>query len=148
MAKWPRLSIDVGKEYSMCFGCGTENPIGLKLRFQWNGETALSEFVPGEVYQGWSGTVHGGIIICLLDEAMSHAALFEGMHCATTKIQVSLKNPASIGETLIITASITEKSRKLVETQAKVSSKDGITIAEGRATHFIVNVRAKETDTK
>ena len=148
MANWPKISIDSEKEYSMCFGCGPDNPIGLKLRFQWDGKTARAEFTPTELYQGWSGTVHGGIIICLLDEAMSYAALFEGMRCATTKIQVNLKRPASIEDTLIITASVTKKSRKLVETQARVSSKESLLIAEGTATHFVINNKSEEAKDK
>ncbi len=141
MTGWPQISIDTGKDYSLCFGCGQDNPFGLKLSFQWDGKTARAEFTPTEFYQGWAGVVHGGIIICILDEAMSYAALFEGMYCATTKIQVNLKSPASIDETLIITSSLTKRSRKLVETKAAVSLKNGTLIAEGTATHFILNTK-------
>ena len=88
MKNWPQISVNTDKEYSMCFGCGQNNPIGLKLTFKWDGKTAKAEFTPNEFYQSWSGIVHGGIIICLLDEAMGYAALFEGMNCATASIQV------------------------------------------------------------
>ena len=72
-------------------------------------------------------------------EAIAYAALFEGMHCVTARMEVKLKRQASIGETLIATASITRKTRKLVETKAAISSKDGALVAEGTATQFVTN---------
>lgn len=142
MTTWPQISID--GDYSKCFGCGQNNPIGLKLNFQWDGKTARAEFIPTEFYQGWPGQVHGGIIICLLDEAMAYAGLFEGMSCVTAKIQVKLSHPASINESLVITSSVTKKTRKLIKTRAAVSLKDDTLIAEGVATYFVVYSRSKE----
>ena len=148
MTNWPQISVDVEGGYSLCFGCGQDNPIGLKLSFQWDGETARAEFTPTEFYQGWPGLVHGGIIICMLDEAMAYAALFEGMNCVTAKMQVKLSRPASIDEPLVITSSVAKKTRKLVETRAAVSLKDGTPVAEGKATQFVVNSPDREDKSK
>jgi len=148
MANWPRLSIDTSKELSMCFGCGKDNPIGLKLNFKWDGKTARAEFTPDKLHQGWSGLVHGGIIICILDEAMGYAALFEGMNCLTAKIRVKLRHLTPIDKTLIITSSLTKKARKLVETKATISLTDGTLIAEGTATQFIINTKLSEASNK
>ena len=137
MVSWPQI-IDIDKGYSMCFGCGGDNPIGLKLSFQWDGKAAKAEFTPTEFYQGWSGLVHGGIITCLLDEAIGYAALFEGLHCVTAEMQVRLRRPVSIGETLIITSSLTKQNRKLVKAKASISLKDGTLIAESKATLFVI----------
>lgn len=144
MATWPQITINTERGYSHCFGCGKDNPIGLKLGFQWDGKMARAEFTPTEFYQGWPGLVHGGIIICLLDEAMGYATLFEGMHCVTAKMQVKLERPARVNEPLIITSSITRKTRKLAESRAAVSLKDGTLIAEGTATQFVVNSPNRE----
>lgn len=143
MASWPEI-IDIDKGYSMCFGCGEDNPIGLKLSFQWDGKVAKAEFTPTEFYQGWSGVVHGGIIACLLDEAIGYAALFEGLHCVTAEMQVRLRRPVSIGETLIITSSLTKRNRKLVKAKTSISLKDGTPIAEGTATQFIFNTKPRD----
>ena len=143
MVSWPQI-IDIDKGYSMCFGCGGDNPIGLKLSFQWDGKVAKAEFTPTEFYQGWSGVVHGGIIACLLDEAIGYAALFEGLHCITAEMQVRLRRPVSIGETLIITSSLTKQNRKLAKAKASISLKDGTPIAEGTATQFIVNTKPRD----
>ena len=142
MTTWPQISIDTERDYSLCFGCGRNNPIGLKLSFQWDGKTATTEFTPTEFYQGWSGVVHGGIIACLLDEAMAYASMFEGMRCITAEIQVRLNRPTSINEPLVVTSYVTRKTRKLIETKAAVSLKDGTLIAEGKARQFVVKTQS------
>lgn len=144
MANWPQLSIDTSKELVMCFACGKNNPIGLKLNFKWDGKVASAEFTPNKFHQGWSGVVHGGIIDCLLDEAMSYAPYFKGMNCVTAKMQIRLGRLALIDEPLIITGSITKKTRKLVETKAVISLKDGTPIAESTATMFILESKPRD----
>lgn len=139
MTAWPQIAFNVDSDYSQCFGCGQDNPIGLKLNFQWDGKTARAEFTPAEFHQGWPGIVHGGITICLLDEAMGWAVRFEGMECVTAKMEVKLSRPAAVNEPLIITAHITRKTRKLIETRAAVALEDGTLVAEGKAKHFVVN---------
>jgi len=141
MANWPQVSVDTEKEFYMCFVCGQKNPVGLKLNFAWDGKTARAEFTPGKFHQGWSGVVHGGIISCVLDEAMSYAALFEGVNTITAKMQARFKRPVQIGEHVVITGWVTKKSRRLVEAKGEVSLKDGTPIADSTATMFILSPR-------
>ena len=145
---WPQIPIDTNKGYDLCFGCGQNNPIGLKLNFQWDGKTARAEFIPTKFYQGWSGLLHGGIITTILDEAMGYAASSEGVNCVTASIEARFRRPASIDEPLIITSSITRKTRKLVETKAVIFLKDGTIIAEGRAKQFVVNAKSDSINNK
>ncbi|MBA7707268.1 hypothetical protein ES703_116137 [subsurface metagenome] len=145
MANWPQVSIDTEKESNMCFACGQKNPIGLKLNFDWDGKAARAEFTPNKFHQGWSGLVHGGIISCLLDEAMSYAALFEGVNSLTAKMQTRFRHPVRIDKPLIITASLTKKTRKLVEAKAEISLKDSTLVADSTATLFILNQREERT---
>jgi len=129
------------KELEMCFACGQQNPIGLKLKFGWDGKVARTEFTPSKLYQGWAGVVHGGIISCLLDEVMSYAALFSGANSLTARMQTRFKRPLQIDEPLTITASLTKKTRKLVEAKAEVSLKDGMVVADSMATMFVLGQR-------
>ncbi|MGB4292654.1 MAG: PaaI family thioesterase [Bacteroidales bacterium] len=56
------------RKLNMCFGCGPENPAGLKLHFtECNGELQ-AKWLPSEHYQGYPGVLHGGITAALLDE--------------------------------------------------------------------------------
>ena len=144
MANWPQISIDTEKQFDMCFACGQKNPIGLKLHFDWNGKVARAEFTPAEFHQGWSGVVHGGIMTCLLDEAMSYASLFQGVNTVTGRMETRFRRPAQIGEPLIVTASLTKKTRRLVEAKAEASLKDGTPVAESTAMMFILSTKEEK----
>jgi acyl-coenzyme A thioesterase PaaI-like protein len=53
---------------SMCFLCGINNPIGLKLKFYTDGEDrCIACFRPQPEHQGFPGQLHGGITSTLLD---------------------------------------------------------------------------------
>jgi acyl-coenzyme A thioesterase PaaI-like protein len=52
----------------MCFVCGIENPIGLKLKFYTHDEGRyIARFRPKPEHQGYPGQLHGGVISSLLD---------------------------------------------------------------------------------
>jgi uncharacterized protein (TIGR00369 family) len=138
MTNWPQTTINPVKESDKCFACGSQNPIGLKLKFGWDGKEVRAKFTPGEYHQGWAGLVHGGIISCLLDEAMSYAALYSGVHSLTARMQTRFKRPLLIDEPLTVTGSVTRKTRRLVETKAELRLADGTLVAESTATMFIL----------
>ena len=57
MSERTRVPVKTIKDDGLCFGCGQENPIGLKLDFRWDGATARTEFTPARNYQGWSDII-------------------------------------------------------------------------------------------
>ncbi len=145
MVNLPNISLDGARDrtYHMCFGCGKDNPIGLKLKFKWDGKEARAEFISDNNHQGWPGYVHGGILMCLLDEAFGYTSMYSGFNNVTARVQVRLKRMALVGEPLVITCRIASRNKRLIETEATVSSKDGTVIAEGSSTQFIVSPAEK-----
>ena len=125
-----------------CFGCGQENPIGLKLRFRREGNKVETEFTPTEPYQGYPGYLHGGIVFAILDEAMGWAMYSLGILAITARAEVKFKRPALIGEPLLVTSTITEKTRRLLRARATITRKDGTVVAEGTASMMV----GKETE--
>lgn len=143
MLSWekPLALIDVNvdrKHYNYCFGCGTDNPLGLKLAFQWDGKTARASFLPTKEHQGWPDTVHGGLIMAVLDEAIGWAAYFQGIKGVTGKIEVRLKKPIPIGQAIGVSGACTKASRKLVQAKSAITLGDGSIAAEAAATIYIV----------
>ena len=118
-----------------CYGCGQQNPAGLKLRFQIEGESVKAEFTPTPTHEGYPGYLHGGITCAILDEAMGWAAyhLSAGALAATGRLQIKFRRPLLIGEPLTVTASITRRSTRHLWTEATVKRKDGKLAAEATA---------------
>ncbi|MFC2020125.1 PaaI family thioesterase [Chloroflexota bacterium] len=128
----------VSEDPNMCFGCGRDNSIGLKLSFERDGHGVRTEFTPTELYQGWRGMVQGGIIATMLDEAASHAIMCDGMNPVTAKMEIRFRQPALIGEPLTLTGHVTRKTSRRVEARAAITDKDGRLIAESISTFVIV----------
>lgn len=143
METWPKLNLTAQKEYSHCFGCGKQNPIGLKLKFKWDKKTATAtaEFTPSEHFGGWPGYLHGGITACALDEAMGWTAMFAGFNNVTAKMQVRFRQLVPMDQTYLISCTVTRKTSRLIETAATLSDKNGQVLAEATSTQFVIGPR-------
>jgi len=117
----------------MCFACGRDNAIGLKLEFHRDGEGVKAEFTPGEQYQGWPGVIHGGIICTMLDEALGYAAGFQGLYAVTAKMDVQYKKPVMVGKRLFISARVSSVSGRDVRSEGQIWDEDGTLVAEAQA---------------
>ena len=87
--------------------------------------------------EGYLDHVVGGILASLLDEAMSNATYTEGIACLTANMQMRLRQPVMVATPLVVTARITKKNRKLIETEARICLEDGTVVAESSAKQFI-----------
>ena len=82
----------------MCFVCGRENPVGLKLEFHASEdekEVRAYLTIP-EAYQGYPGVVHGGIVSTILDEVSGRAVMLhegEDRFMATLRMAVRFRHP-------------------------------------------------------
>ncbi len=82
----------------MCFICGRENPVGLKLDFYEDLEAGWvrAEFSLPPEYQGYPGIAHGGIVAAILDETAGRVVMMEGGEdnfMVTLKLSVRYRQP-------------------------------------------------------
>jgi uncharacterized protein (TIGR00369 family) len=98
------VSVPIDDGY--CFACGPENPIGLRLHFQPEGDGVRAETTLAAEFQGWQSVAHGGIAMALLDEAMAHAAGAAGHRGVTASINVRFRKPVPIGAVIAITGRV------------------------------------------
>ena len=132
------LPADLSELYTKCFACGKENPIGLKLSFRKEGKIVKAEFILSELYQGWPGIIHGGILCTVLDEAMGYALVFEGiLSYVTARAEMRFKDQVRSQDPLIVTGKIDKMARNLIWTSAHIARKeDGTILTEGKAVMF------------
>jgi uncharacterized protein (TIGR00369 family) len=86
-----------------CFGCGKENPEGMRLKFYLDEDARESscKFKLSQRYQGPPGHAHGGIIATILDEAMGKVNKLRNVVALTREMKVEYLRPVPLGKTLI-----------------------------------------------
>lgn len=117
----------------MCFACGKNNPIGLKLEFRFEGGEYLTEFEVRPDYQGWNGIVHGGLLATVLDEVMARMLWEKKLNAITGRLNVRYHKPVPIGEKLTIRGRLTKHRSPLIETSAEAVNGEGVVVAEATA---------------
>jgi acyl-coenzyme A thioesterase PaaI-like protein len=124
-----------------CFACGRNNPIGLKLQFTYDEDSAEAAFTPERVYQGYPGIMHGGLVATLLDEAMAHAAIHAHGLAVTGELSVRMRgNGAPIGRPLRLLGWVTFRRGRLVKTAAELRGEEGELLAEAEGKFMLVAV--------
>jgi len=112
-----------------------DNPGGLHLQFQIDPDRQhlQSMFIPTEIYQGWDGIVHGGILSTLLDEAVAKLAYELGYDAVTVKLMVTFRRPAKIRHPLHIFGELTRVTSRVIEGHSRIEDENGNIVAEGHA---------------
>ena len=125
----------------MCFACGDKNPIGLKLKFDFNDmkKTLSCKFTLGKNYQGFTDIVHGGILATILDEVMTTLALKLHFSVVTAKMEIRFRHPMRVNTLAQASAVLVERKRRLILCKSHISDMDGEIFAEANGVLFIVN---------
>lgn len=86
-----------------CFGCGQDNPDGMRLKFVLDeeGKRFVSRFRLAPRYVGPPGHAHGGIIATILDEAMGKVNKLRHVIAVTAEMTVTYIKPVPLGKPLI-----------------------------------------------
>ena len=88
-----------------CFGCGLENPTGLRLKFFVDADkNVVCHLRLARRFAGPPGHAHGGIIATLLDEAMSKSNRARGILAMTRHLEIQYLRPVPLGQPLTLTA--------------------------------------------
>ena len=119
----------------MCFICGLQNPIGLRMALynDLDENCVRSTVVVPDQFQGYPGVVHGGIVATLLDEVAGRATLTSGNHddlMVTVKIQVKYRQPTPTETPLTVVGRITQPGRTRARAYGEVRLPDGVVTAE------------------
>ncbi|HHX50764.1 MAG TPA: PaaI family thioesterase, partial [Clostridia bacterium] len=120
------------KNAQLCFGCGQDNPIGLKLSFYREGDLFCGEFMAQEEHQGYPGMVHGGIIATLLDEIMANNLFDQGLFVVTAEITVRYVHKVPVGERIFLFSRQLDRRRRLYEMEGWIEDDQGRVLAQSR----------------
>jgi uncharacterized protein (TIGR00369 family) len=124
-----------------CFGCGKDNPDGMRLKFSFDEShrRTWSRFRLTRRYQGPPGHAHGGIIATILDEAMGKVNKFRSVVALTKSMEVEYLKPVPLGRPLLVEG--TERivrGRKHINV-AEIRDEQGTTLARSKGTFVAID---------
>jgi acyl-coenzyme A thioesterase PaaI-like protein len=116
------------KEFSHCYGCGTQNEFGHQLKTYWDEDETVSYFTPKPEHTALPGFVYGGLLASLIDchSTGTGAATLHKVQkkenrkkyyprCVTASLKVDYLKPTPIDCTLELRGKIKElKGRKVI----------------------------------
>jgi acyl-coenzyme A thioesterase PaaI-like protein len=121
-----------------CFVCGRDNPAGLRARFvadRASGEVRTTVVVP-ETMNGFPGTVHGGILGALLDEAAVRTGLLDGGFedlMVTGRLALAYRRPTPTETPLTVVARLVKRTGSRATAIAEIRLPDGTVTATAEA---------------
>lgn len=127
------------EDATMCFACGPDNPIGLKISFSLNDGIVTAEFTANENHVGYENTVHGGIVYSALDDVMANVLYLQNIKAHTAKCEIRYRQALEVGKQVLLKGWIENERRRLVvlKGEMRLASDDSV-IADAEASFMKV----------
>jgi acyl-coenzyme A thioesterase PaaI-like protein len=91
-----------------------------------------------EIWEGFRGVIHGGVVSTVLDEAMSKAVAAEGIRALTCELRVRLRQHVGSSEELQVKGWVVERRKRRILTEACLCDRSGRERAHAWATFLEV----------
>jgi uncharacterized protein (TIGR00369 family) len=133
---------------SMCFCCGADNERGLRLSITYpeKGTAETSLEVPAW-FSGWKSMTHGGLLATLLDEIMAHACVGMAQRAVTAEITVRYQKAVETGARIRARGTVEEARGRVLSTRGWLYDAEGSLVAEATA-RFIATTRISRSSAR
>lgn len=126
--------METAYETNHCFGCGRDNPIGLKLDMKLDGDRCVAYFTPKAEHESYGDRMHGGLTSTLLDEVMGDYVFRKaGKPAYTARLEIRFRSAIRIGETVKVEGWPEVHRGRLFIMKGKITHADGTPDAEAKA---------------
>ena len=100
------------RAHGNCVVCSHSNAQGLQLEFRLCGDGSVeATFACDKEYEGYMNILHGGVISCLMDGAMTNCMFAHGFVALTAEMMIRFRQPVVVGVPASVRAWI-DRSRK------------------------------------
>ena len=126
--------METAYETKHCFGCGRDNPIGLKLDMKLDSDRCVAYFTPKAEHESYGDRMHGGLTSTLLDEVMGDYVFRKaGKPAYTARLEIRFRSAIRIGETVKVEGWPEVHRGRLFIMKGKITHADGTPAAEAKA---------------
>jgi acyl-coenzyme A thioesterase PaaI-like protein len=143
-------------EVAVCYGCGRNNPNGLRIETRWDGEEGVCRFTPEPHHTAFPGFVYGGLVASLIDCHSMGTAIAAAYQAAgrdpgtapeityvTGNLHVRYLEPTPTGVELVLRSRVTEMHEKKATVVTSVYA-DGVECVAGEVVAVRVPSRMME----
>mgnify|MGYP000181443879 FL=1 len=112
------------QSHANCVACsdGVQNPHSLQLKFTPSADNKVTAYYRvDEKHQGYTNLLHGGIASTLLDAAMTHCLLSQGIEALTAELNIRFHAPIKIGDSVQIIGRLLSQRRGIYLLEASLS---------------------------
>ena len=133
-----KLALEEGT-FDGCFGCGPDNPVGLRLTFTRENDSVVARVAVPASYAGYREFVHGGVVATLLDEGMGWA-LFHlvGRYGVTETLDIRYRRPVRLGQSLTLRSRVIDVADSRVTLESTLEDSRGRLLARGEGKWVLV----------
>ncbi|MGA2375201.1 MAG: PaaI family thioesterase [Candidatus Sulfotelmatobacter sp.] len=124
-----------------CFVCGMSNPGGMRLKFTLDEErqTFICRFRLSKRYSGPPGHCHGGIIACILDDAMGKVNKLHHVVALTREMTIEYLKPVPLHKPLRVEGhGVKIEGRTHINAAQILNEKDEV-LARSRGTFIAID---------
>ncbi|MBJ7329186.1 MAG: PaaI family thioesterase [Solirubrobacteraceae bacterium] len=118
--------------HSRCFGCGPDNPAGLRMRMWREDDRACAELVLDTRHEGAPGFAHGGAVAAALDDLFGGVLVLLRIPAVTAKLSVDYRAPVLLGRPLLLSGSCIRRDGRKLTMQGMLYDRDRL-VAEAQA---------------
>ena len=125
-----------------CFGCGKDNPDGLRLKFFYDEPRRrfVCRFRLSRRFTGPPRHAHGGIIATILDEAMGKVNKFRSVVALTRSMNVEYLKPVPLREPLTVTGWEQKVEGREHTNVAQIANEQGEVLARSTGVFMVVDI--------
>jgi len=124
-----------------CFVCGPDNPEGMKLKFILDEarQTFVCRFRLSNRYTGPPGHCHGGVIACILDDAMGKVNKLHHVVALTREMTVEYLKPVPLHKPLRVEGREIEVRGNKHVNAAEILNEKGEVLARSRGIFIAID---------
>jgi len=123
---------------NLCFVCGPENRLGLKVRFRMEDDVCVGEFTPQEEHMGYNNLTHGGIMFSLLDDVMANWLWLKGIQCMTGRADIRYRGELPIGVPVRLEGRCDKRKGRLALMSGRVVREDSDELVAEATASFMI----------